>query len=111
MIVSILRFRLKPDSVESLKEIFRRHRILETAMTVEGCWKLSLSQPCNSDDEAFVIGFWQDNNAYQRWMHHPERGSATDELLPLMAGDFDPTAAAELHEVLHSMPEQSAWSN
>lgn len=109
MIVSILHFRLKPDSVTSLVEIFQRHRILETAMTVEGCWKLSLSHPQENEDEAYVIGFWQDNDAYQRWMEHPDRGNATDELLPLMAGDFDPSAAAELHEVLHSTPEQTAW--
>jgi quinol monooxygenase YgiN len=111
MIVSILHFTLQPDSVGKLHEIFQRHRILETAMGVEGCWKLSLSHPQGADDEAYVIGYWQDRDAYQRWMDHPERGNATDELLPLMAGDFDPSAAAQLHEVLHSTPEQTAWAN
>lgn len=111
MIVSILRFGLKPDSLEKLHEVFQRHRILETAMTVDGCWKLALSHPSQAQDEAYVVGFWQNREAYQGWLDHPERGTATDELLPLMAGDFDPSAAAQLHEVLHSMPEQSAWAD
>lgn len=111
MIVSVLRFSLQPNSVAKLHDVFTRHRIFETAMTVEGCWKLVLSHPREAEDEAYVIGFWQDTDAYQRWLDHPERGRATDDLLPLMAGDFDPSQAAQLHEVLSSVPEPSAWVN
>ncbi len=109
MIVSVLRFSLQPNSIEKLHDVFQRHRIFETAMAVEGCWKLVLSHPAEVKDEAYVIGFWQDRAAYQRWLDHPERGRSTDDLLPLMAGDFDPSAAAQLHEVLQSVPEPSAW--
>lgn len=111
MIVSVLHFTLQPDSVGKLHDVFQRHRIFETAMSVEGCWQLSLSHPHGADDVAYVIGYWQDRDAYQRWLDHPKRSNATNDLLPLMAGDFDPTAAAQLHEVLQSMPEQTAWAN
>ena len=110
MIVSVLRFSLKPGAVEQLHEVFRRHRILETAITVEGCWKLSLSCPDGVDDQAYVIGFWQDRDAYQRWLDHPERGAASEDLMALMSGEFDPRAAAELHEVLQSAPPVSSWA-
>lgn len=109
MIVSVLRFSLKPNSIQKLHQVFLRHRIFQTAMAVEGCWKLVLSHPTEVQDEAYVIGFWQDRVAYQRWLDHPERGRSTDDLLPLMAGDFDPSAAAQLHEVLQSVPELPAW--
>jgi quinol monooxygenase YgiN len=94
-----------------LHEVFRRHRILETAMTVEGCWALSLSVPTDDDDEACVIGYWQDRDAYQRWLDHPERGAATDDLMELMSGDFDPKAAAQLQDVLYATPEPLAWAD
>jgi quinol monooxygenase YgiN len=109
VIVSILRFKLKPNSIQELHQVFQRHRIFETAMAVEGCWKLVLANSSEPKDEASVIGFWQDREAYQRWLDHPERGRSTNDLMPLMAGDFDASAAAQLYEVLQSNPEPPAW--
>lgn len=110
MIVSVLDFSLQPGAAEKLHEIFRRYRILETASTVEGCWKLTLSQQAGRDDSATVIGFWEDRDAYQRWLDHPERGAATEELLSVMSGDFDATAPAVLYEVLHAVPAPPSWA-
>ena len=110
MIVSLLKFDLHRGAEPQLQEVFRRHRILETAMTVEGCWKLALAMPNEPDGTAFVIGFWESERAYQRWMDHPERGGAADDLLPLMSGAFDPAAAALTMNILHSVPEADAWS-
>lgn len=100
MIVSMLNFHLKPGAVPSLAEVFARHQILQTAITVEGCRHLVLATPDADGDQACVIGLWDDEAAYQRWMDHPERGAATDDLLQLMAGDFDPTAPAGQWQVL-----------
>ncbi len=111
MIVSVLRFDLVPGGRDRLHEVFRRHRILETAITVEGCWALSLSAPEGDDSQAWVIGYWEDRDAYQRWLNHPERGVATEDLTALMSGDFDPKAAAQIHEVLHSIPESPVWAD
>ncbi len=111
MIMSMLKFTLRPGSEASLVDVFKRNRILETASLVEGCWKLAMVAPQASDNSAYVIGFWEDDAAYQRWMDHPERGIATDELAELVSGDWDSEAAAQLMNVLHSVPLADAWSN
>ena len=99
----MLSFKLKPGSVPELGEVFARHRILETAIQVEGCQTLVLASPDLGGDEAHVIGMWDDEAAYQRWMDHAERGAATDDLLQLVAGDFDPTAPAGKWQVLRAV--------
>ena len=108
MIMSELKFTLKPGSESSLVEVFKRYRIFETAMEVEGCLELAMVAPRESDENVYVIGFWEDTAAYQRWMDHPERGMATDELAKLVSGNWDSTAAAQLMNVLHSTPAVNA---
>ena len=103
MIMSMLRFELKPDSVAALKDVFDRYQILETSIQVEGCRTLVLATPDPEGNEAFVMGLWDDEAAYQRWMDHPERGAAADDLLQLVAGDFDPSAPAGQWQVLSAL--------
>jgi quinol monooxygenase YgiN len=103
MIMSMLRFDLKPDSIRSIEEIYDRYAILETAIKVEGCQTLVLATPDPSGNVVYVMGLWDDEAAYQRWMDHPERGAATQDLLQLVAGDFDPTAPAGLWQVLSAI--------
>jgi quinol monooxygenase YgiN len=67
MIMSLLEFKLKPGKEGALKEVFLKHQILETAIQVEGCWKLAMIAPQNPDSTVKIIGFWEDNIAYQRW--------------------------------------------
>lgn len=105
MIVSVLPFHLKPGSVPALSDSFARHRILETAIQVEGCRTLVLASPDINGDEAYVLGLWDDEAAYQRWMDHPDRGVATDDLLQLVAGDFDPSAPAGQWQVLRTVSD------
>lgn len=111
MIVSVLEFSLRPGAVKDLEQVFREYRILETAMGVEGCWKLALVSPQDRTDSASVIGMWADHASYQRWMDHPDRGVASAALLPLMAGDFDTSAPAVLYDVRHATPNESAWAD
>lgn len=103
MIVSVLPFKVGLGRVPELGEVFARHRILETAIQVEGCHTLVLATPDVEGEEAYVMGIWEDDDAYQRWMDHPERGAATDDLLRLVAGDFDPTAPAGKWQVLRAI--------
>lgn len=107
--MSELKFTLKPGNESSLVEVFKRFRIFETAMEVDGCLELAMVAPSESDENVYVIGFWEDVAAYQRWMDHPERGIATDELAQLVSGDWDSTAAAQLMNVLHSTPATNEW--
>ena len=103
MIMSMLRLGLKPDSVNAIKDVYDRLQILETAIQVDGCQALVLAAPDVEGDEAYVIGLWDDEAAYQRWMDHPERGAAAQDLLQLTAGDFDPAAPAGQWQVLSAI--------
>ena len=100
MIVSVLEFRLRQGAVPDLADTFARHQILETAIKVQGCKTLVLATPDPDGSEAYVLGIWEDETAYQRWMDHPDRGAATEDLLQLVAGEFDPTAPAGRWQVL-----------
>ena len=75
MIMSLLEFKLKPGKEAELEAVFRKHQILETAIQVEGCWKLAMLVPQQKNGTVKIIGFWEDNTAYQRWMDHPDRKS------------------------------------
>ena len=77
---------------------------------MEGCLTLVLASPDLAGDEAYVLGLWDDDEAYQRWMDHPDRGAATDDLLQLVAGDFDPTAPAGKWQVLRAIHDAEAAS-
>lgn len=103
MIVSVLRFDLKDGAVPALGEAFARHQVLETAIQVAGCKTLVLASPEDESDTAYVLGLWQDRAAYQRWMDHPSRGVASDDLSQLVAGDFDATAPAAQWQVLRAV--------
>lgn len=103
MIISYLPFELKPGAVDRLREVFIHHRVLERAMRGEGCRSLYLNADTAHGDRAYVIGVWDDEAAYQRWMDHPERGVATDDLRELISDEWDSTAPAEVWTVLHAI--------
>lgn len=103
MIMSMLRFELKPDCIAPIKDLYDRYHILETAIKVEGCQTLVLATPDPEGTEVYVMGLWDDEAAYQRWIDHPERGVATEDLLQLVAGDIDPTAPAGQWQVLSAI--------
>lgn len=98
----MLKFKLRPGGVPDIDEVFAKHQILETAIQVEGCQTLVLASPDVQGDEAYVIGLWDDDAAYQRWIDHENRGDASEDLLQLMAGDFDPSAPAGQWQVLRA---------
>lgn len=113
MILSMLRIDVRGGRLAELAEVFRRHRILETAIQVPGCHTLLLTSPPATAPEsagvagaavepgntAYVLGLWDDEAAYQRWIDHPERGAANDDLRRLASGDFRPADPAPLWTV------------
>lgn len=110
MIMTSLTFTLKEGAEEALANVYRRHRILETAMTVEGCLRLALVDGPPGSSQVSVVGFWEDQVAYQRWLDHPYRDTAEDEFDALMAADWEPSAAAEIGTVLLSAPGPEGWA-
>lgn len=103
MILSCLTFELVPGSLDTLAAAFRRHGILERAIQVEGCRSLYLTADAAHDGRAHVVGVWDDEAAYRRWIDHPERGVGTADLLALMSGTWDPSAPGEVWNVLHAV--------
>lgn len=105
MILSVLRIDLSPGRSTELLKTFRTHQIFETAIRVDGCRDLYLATPEDGTDDAdaaYVVGVWDDEASYQRWLEHPERGAAADHLASLVASDADITGPARLWRVLHS---------
>ncbi len=113
MILSCLTFKLRPGARDELEEAFRRHRILERASQVEGCRSLYLTADAGHAGRAHVVGVWDDEAAYQRWIDHPERGVGTADLLALMADTWYPSAPGEVWTVLHSVDSRpgGSWSS
>lgn len=105
MILTCLTLDLKSGSLGALEVVFRRHRILERAIQVEGCRSLYLTADAVSDARAHVVGVWDDEAAYQRWIGHPERGVGTDDLLALLSDTWEPSAPGEVWNVLHAVEE------
>jgi quinol monooxygenase YgiN len=103
MILTCLTFELVPHSFDALAAAFTRHGILERSIQVEGCRSLYLTADAAHEGRAHVVGVWDDEAAYQRWIDHPERGVGTADLLALMSDTWDPSAPGEVWSVLHSV--------
>lgn len=111
MIMTSLTFTLKEGATAALVDVYRRHRIFETAMTVEGCHRLALVDGPQGSSQVTVVGFWADRAAYQRWLDHPYRDTAEDEFDALMAAEWEPSAAAEVGNVVLSTPDSASWGS
>jgi quinol monooxygenase YgiN len=102
MILTSLEFRVKEGGADALADVYRRHRILEVAATVPGCLDLYYAVSTQDPQLVTVVGLWEDRAAYDRWLEHPYRDTAEDEFDAQMAGDWEPTAAAVISDVLVS---------
>lgn len=105
MIVTLFPFHLaSPGGAEDLAEVFRRHQILEMASKVEGCRGVYLAEgSADGAVPAYAIGLWDDTAAYQRWLDHPERQVATDDINALLQEHNDPDVPGQVLRVLHAV--------
>jgi heme-degrading monooxygenase HmoA len=103
VIISRLTFELVPGSFDALAAAFARHGILERAIQVEGCRSLYLAADTAHEGRAHVVGVWEDEEAYQRWIDHPQRSVGTADLRALMSDTWDPSAPGEVWNVLHAV--------
>ncbi len=102
MILSCLTFELQPGSLGKLEEVFLKHRILERAIQTKGCQSLYLAGDVSNEGRAHVIGVWDDEAAYQRWLDQPGREEGTEDLHAIVAAAWDPTAPGEVWRVVHT---------
>jgi len=103
MILSVLTFDLRPGSLETLEEVFRRHRIFERAIETDGCRALYLASGSADGSRAHVIGVWDDDAAYQRWLDHPERELGSEDLHAIASETWDASTPGEVWRVLHTV--------
>lgn len=112
MIMTTIDFNLKPGKQADLKAVFQEFRIFERSFEIKGCWKLAMVSPQDRDDFVQVVGFWENEAAYQEWLDNPERGLGTDEMLPLINSDWEVGAPGRILDVLLNEPKDvAAWSN
>lgn len=104
MIVTLFPFHLASHAgAEELAEVFRRHQILEMASKIEGCRGVYLAEgDAAGAARAYAVGLWDDTAAYQRWLDHPERKVATDDISALLQGDDDLDVPGQVLTVLHA---------
>ncbi len=104
MIVTVFPFRLSCEGgANDLVEVFRRHRVLEMASQVEGCRGVYLAGGvADGADRAYAVGLWDDTDAYQRWLDHPERQLASDDITALLQERDDLDVPGQVLTVLHS---------
>jgi heme-degrading monooxygenase HmoA len=104
LIVTLFPFPLGAGGAEDLAEVFRRHRILELAREVEGCRAVWLAADSDESDtaQAYAVGLWDDEVAYQRWIDHPERRAATDDIQALLRVSGELDLPGQVLNVLHS---------
>ncbi len=109
--MTIIDFNLLPGKVEELRNVFIKHRILERSFEIKGCWKLAMVSPQDRDDFVQVLGFWENEAAYQEWLDNPERSLGTEDMLPLLKTDWDKGAPGRIMNVLLNEPKDvEAWS-
>lgn len=102
MILSCLTFELRPGSLGALEGVFRKHRIFERAIGTEGCRSLYLAGDAADETRAHVIGVWDDEAAYQRWLDQPGREEGTDDLHAIVAASWNPSAPGQVWHVVHT---------
>ena len=86
----------KPDCLDALVQFFKDENIFERAKTVDGCIDVMMLQ---RSDQVIVLGFWDDEAAYQRWVEHPERGNGNEELNALLAEPISTETVGGLFDV------------
>jgi len=86
----------KPGCLSSLVELFESEAIFERAKATEGCVDvMMLQQP----DQVLVLGFWNDEVAYQRWVDDPTRSDGNDEINELLAEPLSTEAVGGIFNV------------
>ena len=81
MIRTVLALKPKPGLTSEVVELFKSERILERALSVEGCRRVEV---WSGSEEVLVMGTWANSRAYQAWLAHPERNASNDALNALL---------------------------
>lgn len=106
MIRSVLRLTPRPGCADAVVELFQREQVFERALGVDGCQDASLLL---RSDEILVTASWDDAEAYQAWVDHPERNTMSDELNELLVDAITADSVGGLYQVAlaESRPEGS----
>lgn len=96
MIKTVLTMKPAPGRSDDLVDLFRREAIIDKALSVEGCHNVEVLA---SEFEVLVAATWEDDDAYERWLAHPERNARNVELNHLLVEPITATTAGGRYEV------------
>jgi len=96
MIKTVLTMKPAPGKTSDLVELFRRESIIDKALSVEGCRNVEVLA---SDFEVLIAATWDDDDAYERWLAHPERNAKNGELNDLLVEPITASTSGRHYEV------------
>lgn len=96
----------KPGCLKQLVEHFQAEKIFERALAFDGCNDVMMLQ---KPDQVVVLAFWDDAQAYQRWVDNPERAQGNDNLNALLVEPITAEVVGGLFDVVLST-QDSAWT-
>ena len=105
MIKTVLTMKPAPGRAADLVELFRREAIIDKALTVQGCHNVEVLA---SELEVLIAATWEDDDAYERWLQHPERNSTNVELNDLLIEPITATTAGGRYEVALAGSQEDA---
>ena len=82
MILSVLALTPRLGRAGDVVEFFERERIVENALTVDGCRGVELWE---GEGQILALATWDSADAYQMWLDHPARRAAAATLEELLA--------------------------
>ena len=96
LICSVLSMVPKPGNLAALVDLFEAEAVFDRAKSTDGCIDvMMLQQP----EQVMVLGFWDDEAAYQRWIDDPHRSNGNDELNNLLAEPISTETVGGLFDI------------
>lgn len=84
MIRSVLTLHAKPEQVERILEVYRTEQILQESMDLTRSLGSDIAVALDGSGEVVVSALWPDEDGYQEWIDHPNRGRTAPVLSELL---------------------------
>ena len=99
MVRSVLYLQPRDGAHDALVDFYRRYDVLATAVRAAGCRATELHVPLDGAGPALVTALWDDEAAYQGWVHHDLRVNGRDELMTLIDVGDEGVPAGRVYRV------------
>lgn len=100
MIRTFIDLPLVEGEAEQLRQLFRRHRILEACVAQRGCRSAELSI-AEGGSRAIATAVWDDHGAYTRWQKHPDRAGFARATADLLETPIPENVSGDRFRIVH----------